>query len=560
MRECPNTICQVPDLSEIHDEFGLVIMPTSRDVVIIGAGHNALVAAFYLGRAGLHPLVLERRDVAGGAAVTEEFHPGFRSSTFAHAAAPLAANVVRDMRLASHGLEMIRPDPAVFAPSLDGRALLLYRDAARSAQSIAQFSQRDADRYAEFARVLARLAAVLQPLMLKTPPALRSPQAGDLWTLLGAGRALRGLGSKDMFRLLRWGPMAVADLAAEWFESEPLRAVVASRGIFGAALGPWSAGSGALLLLRAAFDPESASGVWFVRGGMGKLAAALAHAAKQAGAEIRTDAEVAAINTRNSTITGVTLVSGEEIAAKAVISGADPRRTFMGLVGPVQLEPDFAARVRNYRSNGVLAKINLALAGLPTFTALGGQDSALLAGRIHIGPEIDYLERAFDASKYGEFSAEPYLEAVIPTLSDPDLAPPGRHVMSIYAQFAPYKLRDAEWNQKRDLLGDAVVRTLARYAPNLPDLILHRQVITPLDLEEQLGLTGGHIFHGELALDQLFSLRPLLGWAAYRTPIRGLYLCGSGTHPGAGLTGASGANAAREFLKDSKKTKARARG
>ncbi|HXJ92479.1 MAG TPA: NAD(P)/FAD-dependent oxidoreductase [Terriglobia bacterium] len=531
-------------------------MPPTRDVIIIGAGHNALVTAFYLGRAGLHPLVLERREVVGGAAVTEEFHPGFWSSIYAHAAAPLAANIVRDMRLASHGLEIIRPDPALFAPSNDGPALLLYRDVTRSAQSISQFSQRDAERYSEFARVLARLAGVLQPLMLKTPPTLRNPHAGDLWTLLGAGRALRGLGSKDMFRLLRWGPMAVADLAAEWFESEPLRAVIASRGIFGAALGPWSAGSGALLLLRAAFDPEPASGVSFVRGGMGKLAASMAQAATQAGAEIRTSAEVAAINTRNSTATGVTLAWGEDIAAKAVISCADPRRTLLGLVGPAQLEPDFAARVRNYRSNGVLAKVNLALAGLPTFTALGGQGGTALAGRIHIGPEIDYLERAFDASKYGEFSAEPYLEAVIPSLSDPDLAPPGQHVMSIYAQFAPYKLRDPDWHQKRESLGDAVVQTLARHAPDLPGLILHRQVITPLDLEEQLGITGGHIFHGELALDQLFSLRPLLGWAAYRTPIQGLYLCGCGTHPGVGLTGASGASAAREFLKDWKKRKA----
>jgi phytoene dehydrogenase-like protein len=532
-----------------------VTMPNTHDVIIIGAGHNALVAAFYLGRAGLHPLVLERREVPGGAAVTEEFHPGFRSSTFAHAAAPLAPRVIQDMRLASHGLEMIRPDPAVFAPSNDGRALVIYRDAARSAQSIAQFSERDASRYGEFAGTLARLAGVLQPLMLKTPPGLRNPHTGDLWTLLGAGRALRGLGSRDMFRLLRWGPMAVADLAAEWFESKPLRAVVASRGIFGAALGPWSAGSGALLLLRAAFDPEPASGVCFVRGGMGKLASALATAATQAGAEIRTETEVATISVRDATATGVTLASGEEISARAVISGADPRRTLLGLVGPGQLEPDFAARARNYRSSGVLAKINLALAGLPAFTALGGQDSVVLAGRIHIGPEIDYLERAFDASKYGEFSAEPYLEAVIPSLSDPDLAPPGQHVMSIYAQFAPYKLRSGGWNQKREALGDAVVKTLARYAPNLPDLILHRQVVTPLDIEGQLGLTGGHIFHGELALDQLFSLRPLLGWAAYRTPVQGLYLCGSGTHPGVGLTGASGANAAREFLKDWKKAK-----
>jgi phytoene dehydrogenase-like protein len=537
-------------------------MPNPRDVVIIGAGHNALVAAFYLGRAGLHPLVLERRPVEGGAAATAEFHPGFRSSTYAHATAGLAPKVVEDLALERRGLEIIRPDPAVFAPVDGGRALALYRDPSpegRSAQSIAAFSKRDAERYAEFARTLERLAGVLKPLMLKTPPALRAPALGDLWTMLGSGRALRGLGRSDMFRLLRWGPMAVADLVAEWFESEPLRAVLAARGIFGAALGPWSAGSGALLLLRAAFDPEPASGVCFVLGAMGKLASVLTEAATQAGAEIRTGAEVATIQARDGAVTGVTLASGEEIAAKAVVSGADPRRTFLSLIDPTQLSPDFVARIRNYRSSGVLAKMNLALDRLPSFAAISGRGNGtddalkLLAGRIHIGPEIDYLERAFDASKYGGFSAEPYLEAVIPSLSDPQLAPAGKHVMSIYAQFAPYKLRGADWNSQREALGDAVVGALARYAPDLPGLIVHRQIITPADLERELGMTGGHVFHGELALDQLFSLRPLLGWASYRTPLRGLYLCGSGTHPGAGLTGASGANAAHEFLKDWKR-------
>lgn len=531
------------------------MMPETRQVVIIGAGHNALVAAFYLAKAGLRPLLFERRPVAGGAAVTEEFHPGFRLSTLAHAAGPLAGQVARDMNLARHGLQMIRPDPAVFAPSQDGRALVLHRDPLRADSSIASFSRRDADKYADFSGVLRRLAAVVHPLLLKTPPAIGSPDSGDLWSLVGAGRAVRGLGSQDMFRLMRWGPMAVADLVAEWFESEPLCAVVASRGIFGASLGPRSAGSGALLLLRAAFDPEPASGVAFVRGGMGSLTKALTHAATQAGAEIRTGAKVARIDVRDGSITGVTLAGGEEIAAPAVLSGADPRRTFLGLVDPAHLAPNFLARIQNYRSAGILAKVNLALAGLPTFPSLKNQcdGAAALAGRIHIGPEIDYLERAFDACKYGEFSAEPYLEAVIPSLSDPELAPAGQHVMSIYAQFAPYKLRDGNWTEKREALGDLVVKTLAHYAPDLPGLVLHRQVITPLDLEEILGLSGGHAFHGELALDQLFSLRPLFGWAAYRTPLRGLYLCGSGTHPGIGVTGASGANAARQFLKDWKR-------
>jgi phytoene dehydrogenase-like protein len=529
-------------------------MPQTRVVVIIGAGHNALVTAFYLGRAGLHPLVLEQRQVAGGAAATDEFHPGFRVSTYAHATAPLTPRIVQDMNLAAHGLAMIRPDPAAFAPLEDGRALVLYRDAGRTAQSIARFSKRDAEKYPEFATVLARLAGVLAPLMQKTAPGLGAALPGDLWTLLGAGRALRGLGSRDMFRLLRWGPMAAADLVAEWFESEPVRAVIASRGIFGAALGPWSAGSGALLLLRAAFDPEPASGVCFVRGGMGRLASAMAEAARQAGAEIRLDAGVARINVRDGVVTGVTLSTGEDIQASAVVSGADPKRTFLGMVGSSHLDPQFVGRVQNYRSKGVLAKINLALNGIPSFAAAAQQDGKpLLAGRIQIGPEVDYLERAFDASKYGEFSPEPYLEVAIPSLSDDSLAPQGRHVMSIYAQFAPYELRGTNWTAGRERLGDIVINTLARYAPNLPGLVVHRQVLTPFDLEQQLGLTGGHIFHGELALDQLFSLRPLLGWAAYRTPLQGLYLCGSGTHPGVGLSGACGANAAREFLKDWKR-------
>jgi len=288
---------------------------------------------------------------------------------------------------------------------------------------------------------------------------------------------------------------------------------------------------------------------------MGALAQALAASAKQAGAEIRTGAAVGRILVKNGAVTGVALESGEEIAAGAVISSADPRRTFLRLVDPVHFEPDFLVKMQNYRSKGTTAKVNLALDGLPEFTALrgaGGRDVAAttLGGRIHIGPEIDYLERAFDDSKYGEFSREPYLDVTIPTLSDPALAPAGKHVMSIAMQFAPYKLKAGDWNTRRDELAAAVIKTLAGYAPNLPGMILARQVITPLDLEETYGLTGGHIFHGELALDQLFTMRPLLGWARYRTPLRGLYLCGSGTHPGAGLTGASGANAAREILKD----------
>jgi phytoene dehydrogenase-like protein len=535
-------------------------MAPKHNVVIIGAGHNGLITAFYLAKAGLQPLVLERRPVVGGAVITDEFFPGFKCSTLAHTGGPLRADILKEMRLEHHGLQIIRPDPRVFAPLPDGRALILYDDPARSAQEIAQFSKKDAEKFPEFHRVLARLATVINRVLSETPPSIDKPSTGDYWNLLKTGKALRGLGNKDMFRLLRWGPMAVADLVAEWFETEPLRATVAARGIFGTFLGPWSAGSSAVLLMRAAADPHPAGAALFAKGGMGSVTQAMAAAGMQAGAEIRTGAEVLRINARNGAVTGVVLSGGEEIAAKSIISNADPRRTFLRLVDPDHLDPSFLAQMQNYRCQGTVAKVNLALSGLPAFTALGNVSAVAhgpntLAGRIHIGPEIDYLERAFDAAKYGDFSRQPILDVRIPSIADPSLAPAGRHVMSIYMQFAPYKLKNGDWTAQRKALGEVVVNTLANYAPNLPGLILHRQVITPLDLEETYGLTGGHIFHGELSLDQLFTMRPLLGWARYRTPLDGLYLCGSGTHPGADLTGASGANAAREFLKDFRKRK-----
>jgi phytoene dehydrogenase-like protein len=522
-----------------------------RDVVIIGGGHNALVTAFYLARAGFKPLVLERRPVVGGAAITDEFHPGFRCPTLAHTVGPLAPHVARDMRLERDGLAILHPEPRLFAPAPDGRALLLFTDPSRSAIQISRFSKRDAQQYVEFDRMLARMSAAISGLLNATPPSVDDPSTGELWELIKVGRKVRGLGKKDMFRLLRYGPMAVADLVGEWFETEPLRAVIAARGIFGTFLGPWSAGTSAVLLLRAAADAHPAGTASLPRGGMGVLTQALAAAAQHAGAEIRTGADVVAVSVKDGATAGVVLGSGEEIAARAVVSGADPRHTLLKLVDPVHLEPGFVVKMRHFRAVGTTAKVNLALAGLPRFTAVsdaGMDERAALAGRIHIGPEIDYLERAFDAAKYGRFSAEPYLDVTIPSVADPSLAPAGRHVMSIYMQYAPYNLRDAGWREQRDALADAVVKTLAAYVPDLPGLILHRQVITPLDLEQTYGLTGGHIFHGELALDQLFTMRPLLDLARYATPIRGLYLCGSGTHPGNGLTGLCGSNAARAIL------------
>jgi phytoene dehydrogenase-like protein len=523
----------------------------ARDVVIIGAGHNGLVTSFYLARAGLTPLVLERLPRVGGAATTGEFHPGFKCSTLAHTSGPILPRIAKEMQLERHGLAMISPDVRVFAPSPDGRALLLESDASKCAQNIGEFSKADAAKYREFSQVLARYVNFSSQLLALTPPEIDHPSPEDVWRLFRAGRNLRSLGKRDMMRLLRWGPMAVADLVSEFFETELLRAVIAARGIFGTAMGPWSAGTAAHLLLRAAADPHPAGTASFPRGGLGALTQTMAAAAQQAGAEIRTGAEIERILVKNGAITSVALVGGEEIAAKVLISNADPRATFLKLIDPVHFSPDFLVKMQHYRCPGTVAKINLALDGLPTFTALrNGAPEAALGGRVHIGPEIDYLERAFDDSKYGEFSRAPYLEITIPSILDPSLAPTGKHVMSIYMQFAPYRLKNHDWSSERDALCDTVVRTLSAYAPNLGNLIVGRQVITPFDLEKTYGLTGGHIFHGELALDQLFTMRPLLGWARYRTPLKGLYLCGSGTHPGTGLTGASGFNAAREILKD----------
>jgi len=527
-------------------------MPLGQRVVLIGGGHNALIAAFYLAKGGFKPLVLERREMAGGGAITEEFYPGFRASTLAHTTGPLRADIVRDMQLYRFSCEMLSPDPRVFAPAPEGGALFFYNHVANTAAGIAQFSEKDARKYPEFAESLEAISEVLSQLAAMTPPAIDKPSPEDFWNLFKTGRGVRRLGKAGIFNLFRWSPMAVADFVAEFFETELLRAVIAARGIFGNALGPWSAGSTAVLLLRAAADAHPVGSAAFPRGGLGSLTRVLAESAKEAGAEIRVDAEVAQIRVKDGAVTGVVLKNGEEIAGEAVVSGVDPKRTFFHLIDPSHLDPVFANRIKNFRAKGNVAKVNLALGGLPSFSALESREDALraLSGRIHIGPDIDYLERAFDDSKYGEISKAPYLDATMPTILDPALAPDGKHVLSVYVQCAPYKLREGHWDLRRRDLSLTVINALGAYAPNLSSLVEGVQVITPEDLETCYGFTGGHIFHGELALDQLFTMRPVLDWARYKTPVRGLFLCGSGTHPGNGLTGASGANAAREIIRE----------
>jgi phytoene dehydrogenase-like protein len=519
-----------------------------RDTIIIGAGHNALVAAFYLAKGGRAPIVLERRATIGGCATSEEFAPGYRATTLAHTLGPIRASIARDMDLERRGVTFVRPDPRLVTLAADGRVLVFSAGAATTADAIRPFSAKDAAKYPEFCATLARIGGFLDGLLEMTPPSIDAPQAGELWQLLKTGRRFRALGKRDGFALLRWGPMAVADLVAEWFESDVLQAAIATRGIHGTAMGPWSAGTGAVLLLAAAIDPLPGGGSVTAAGGPGAVTRAMADAAREAGAEIRTGAAVQQILVRDGAVAGVALADGTEIPAALVVSGADPRRTFLGLVDPLELDPDFLTRIRNYRCPGTVAKVNLALGALPRFRGLAADAAASLGGRVIVAPGIDYLERAFDASKYGELSAAPYLDIAFPSLHDPSMAPAGRHVMSVHVQYAPYALR-GDWDDRHDALGDAVLRTLEEHAPGITALVEHRQVLTPLDLERTFGLTGGHIHHGELALDQLFTMRPTLGWADYSTPISGLFLCGSGTHPGNGLTGISGANAARRILK-----------
>ena len=526
------------------------------DVVLIGGGVNGLVTATLLARAALKVLVLERSDRVGGCARTDEIAPGFRGPTLAHAAA-IDPALVRSLGLERHGLRIIGPTVDACAPTKDGRALVLWRDVARAGASIAAFSTKDAVQYSRFLNSFAKISTVLRAVAASSPPSLDNPGPGDVIELLKTGRTFRALGRSDAHRMLRWLPMAVADLAGEWFESEPLRATIAAGGVLGSFLGPWSAGSAAVLLMLGAGEGQPVASGWFVAGGPGALADALEKAARQAGVEIRTGADVARIDVADRTATGVTLASGETIVARAVVSNADPKRTLLGLLDPMHLAPEVVRRIQNIRAHGTLAKVNFAVSALPRFAGLDalteGERSAALSGRIRLALDLDGIERAFDAAKYGAFADEPWIELTIPSIADPNLAPQGQHVVSAYVQYAPYRLRGTTWDAERDRLAAAATRTIAQYSPAFESSIVARQVVTPLDLERQYGLTGGHIFHGELSLDQWFITRPLLGWARYRTPIDRLYLCGSSTHPGTGVDGRSGALAARAIARDLKR-------
>jgi phytoene dehydrogenase-like protein len=507
-------------------------------IVIIGGGHNALVAAFYLAKAGLKPLVCERADHLGGGAVTGEIHPGFHCPTLSHEIL-LHQRIVRDMDLSRHGLEWIGQEVEVCSLAPDAAPLVLHHDDRRSADSLQGAGAKDAAAHAAYRSAIRGIASVLGTLLESLPPDIDRPDAADLWGLLKAGRRFRSLGRRESYRLLRWGPMPVFDLVHECFDNELLRATIAAPALSGTMLGPRSAGSALLLLLREAHRHLAGGRPLRARGGPGAVTLALAAAAREAGAEIRTGANVERIVVRDGRAAGV-VVNGDQLDAVRVVSSADPKTTFLTLMDPLDLAPDFAAKVRNYRAAGTVAKVNLALSALPSF----GVETAALGGRIQVGPDLDYLERAFDHAKYGEFSAAPWLDMTIPSILDPSLAPAGGHVASIYVHYAPYHLRAGDWDSARSHLLTATLAALERHAPDVRSAIVAAQVITPAELAGIHGMAGGHIFHGELALDQLFAMRPLLGYARYTTPIQGLYLCGGGTHPGGFMTGTSGRLAA----------------
>jgi phytoene dehydrogenase-like protein len=524
------------------------------DVVVVGAGHNGLVAAAYLAKAGRSVLILERRDRVGGILAETELAPGFKVPALAHTVGRLSPSVIRDLQLTRGGLRLLRPDVRVFAPSLDGPAITLGSDVARTAQGLP--SSRDAAAYPAFDARVRSFAGFLAHLHAAAPPDVQQLSRDDVFTGLRLGRAFRSLVTKDRRQLLRVLPMPVADFVGEVFEHDVLRAAIASRAVQFTAMGPWTAGTTAVLLSDSAGNDGGAAGqTAFAQGGPVALAEALAAAARSFGAEIRTAADVATVTLADERATGVALDTGEEIQATSVVSAADPKRTLLGMVDPEVLGPTLRWRASSIRMAGCTAKVNLALSGVPAF--VGAEGVERLQGRIVVAPGIDYLERGADAAKYGRVSDQPYLEATIPSLIDPTLAPAGRHVMSVLVQWAPYRLRDGTWDTEREGLGDLAVKTLESYAPGLSNLIVGRQVLTPLDFERDYGLTSGHVLHGEPGLDQMFAWRPLLGFARYRMPIEGLYLCGSGGHPGGGVTGAPGANAAREILMDMKRTRRR---
>jgi phytoene dehydrogenase-like protein len=529
-------------------------MAKKYDVIVIGGGHNGLVNAAYLARTGKKVLVLERRHVLGGAAVTEEIVPGFKFSVFSYVVSLLRPEIIRDLDLPRHGLEIL-PLDGTFTPALEGKYLWRVNDHAATRRELERHSRLDAEAYEEFVRAIVSMCRFVKPILAMAPPDPTSLDPRGWMKFASLAKRFQALPAEDKYNLVQLMTMSAADFLDQWFETDILKATMSSSGIIGTFLGIRSPGSAYVLLHHYMGEIDGVFRSWgFSRGGTGAISNAIGAAAREAGVDIRVQAPVAKILVKNGAVRGVALESGEEILAVAVSSSVDPHLTFLKFIEPRELPDDFLEEVRRYKFRGSSGKVNLALDSLPDFACLPGRGRHL-RGAISISPSTEYLERAYDQAKYGEYSRRPYIDMVIPSLTDPSVAPPGKHVLSCFVQYAPYKLSHGTWDEQREAFGTAVIDTISEYAPNLNKLIIGKQVITPLDIERTTGLTEGNIFQGELSLEQLFFLRPVAGWARYRTPVRNLFMCGSATHPGGGIMGAPGRLAALEMLSESGKAR-----
>lgn len=527
-------------------------MAEDYDVIVIGAGHNGLVTSAYLARAGLKVLVLEMRHTIGGASVTEEIYPGFKFSVFSYVVSLLRPEIIRELNLPAHGLVML-PLDSTLTPLPNGDRLYRDSDHHRTYREIARFSRHDADAYEDYSKTMFFMAKVVKYILGIVPPDLARLDARGISTLLSLARNYLNLDRSKFYTLVRLMTMSSADFLERWFESEPLIGTMSASGIIGTMLGPRSPGSAYVLLHHYMGEIDGVFRAWgFVKGGTGGVTTALANAARNYGVEIRTNSRVDRVIVQQGRVGGVVLETGEEDHASVVASSLDPKQSLLNLTDSSMLPEELVQSIEKYTFRGSSGKVNLALDGLPEFKCWPGPGPHL-RGAISISPSVSYIERAYDDAKYGSYSRQPYIDIVIPSMIDPDMAPPGKHVMSCFVQYAPYYLKNGNWDDKREEFGDAVINTLSVYIPNLKEIILYRQILTPLDIETMIGMTEGNIFQGELSLNQLFFLRPAPGVVRYKTPIRGYYLCGSGTHPGGGISGASGRLAALEILRDLKR-------